>query len=926
VTLRARAIDAFATAIISVGGLGVIATVLGVFVYLVWVVLPLFWPGSLEVVQIVDPFSGLEKWGVEQSGREQSQFTNDLKTSELEQQAGGPTGANTAQSAESWGAKPPWFAGDSGSAVPDAESTAGFGRLGVRSEGAFQPGAPSLELMCDESESIAAVFDGKGGVRLLRLDTGEWLGETKKLIPEPTTAWHFEPSTGHWAAASGGKLWLGTCEFATEWVLEENLPTECRSLSVGKSALWNDNLLMRLPDGRFRLIHPNFASEPPVELTQGEIVLLDAVSWGTNQAVAAFTRDWELLIRRLTRQKNLLTGRTSARATGGSINVTTMASHGMPRWLFLSGLAENAFLVWADGLLLRVDTHEVENPQIAESLEVLSPPASALSSSRWMLGRQTLILGNDRGGLSGWFCVNLSGAKTSEGQSFVCAHEFSTSTAAVTALVASGRSRLIGVGYANGDVKVFYTTNRRLVAQFKLPDSEGVRSLAFSPKDSLLLVATDSRLYSLKLDAGHPEASLGAIFGRLWYEGYEKPEFVWQSSSGTDDFEPKYSLVPLIFGTFKATFYSLLFGVPIALLAAVYTSEFLHWRWRSRAKPAIEMMASLPSVVLGFLAALVVAPAMEPLVCEVLCAFGTIPVALLAGGYLWQGLPYRIRNSGGLRAIGIGLALAIGVGIAHLIGPIVENALFAGDIKLWLSGKQGGPWGGWVFLCLPLAALSVTWLNARHLAPLWRRVVGPLSRPWICAADLLRLFLFVILAVAVAATMAWILASIGGDPRGNLLGTYVQRNALVVGIIMGFAIIPIIFTIAEDALSSVPEHLRAASLGAGATPWQTAFRVVIPAATSGLFSAVMIGLGRAAGETMIVLMAAGNTPILEWNPFNGFRTLSANIAVELPEAVQNSTHYRMLFFAALCLFFITFFINTIAELVRLRFRRQAAQL
>ncbi|HOD83582.1 MAG TPA: ABC transporter permease subunit, partial [Phycisphaerae bacterium] len=158
------------------------------------------------------------------------------------------------------------------------------------------------------------------------------------------------------------------------------------------------------------------------------------------------------------------------------------------------------------------------------------------------------------------------------------------------------------------------------------------------------------------------------------------------------------------------------------------------------------------------------------------------------------------------------------------------------------------------------------------------------------------------------------------------LGPYVQRNALVVGFIMGFAIIPIIYTIAEDALSIVPEHLRAASLGAGATPWQTAVRIIIPAAMSGLFSAVMVGLGRAVGETMIVLMAAGGTPVMEWNLFNGFRTLSANIAIEMPEAAKDSTHYRTLFLAALVLFVMTFLVNTLAEVVRLRFRKKAYQL
>jgi phosphate transport system permease protein len=167
-----------------------------------------------------------------------------------------------------------------------------------------------------------------------------------------------------------------------------------------------------------------------------------------------------------------------------------------------------------------------------------------------------------------------------------------------------------------------------------------------------------------------------------------------------------------------------------------------------------------------------------------------------------------------------------------------------------------------------------------------------------------------------------LLDGLGLDPRGGVFDTYMQRNALIVGFVMGFAVIPIIYTLAEDALSSVPEHLRLASLATGATQWQTAIRIVVPTAMSGLFSALMIGLGRAVGETMIVLMATGNTPVMDLNVFNGFRTLSANIAVELPEAVKDSTHYRTLFLAALVLFAMTFVLNTFAELVRQRFRKR----
>jgi phosphate transport system permease protein len=139
---------------------------------------------------------------------------------------------------------------------------------------------------------------------------------------------------------------------------------------------------------------------------------------------------------------------------------------------------------------------------------------------------------------------------------------------------------------------------------------------------------------------------------------------------------------------------------------------------------------------------------------------------------------------------------------------------------------------------------------------------------------------------------------------------------------MGFAVIPTIFSISEDALYSVPKHLTTGSLALGATRWQTMVRVVLLTASPGIFSAVMIGLGRAVGETMIVVMATGNTAIMDLNMFQGFRALSANIAVEMPETEVNSTHYRILFLAALVLFMATFFVNTIAEIVRQRLRNK----
>ncbi|MCF7201256.1 ABC transporter permease subunit [Pseudomonas oligotrophica] len=170
----------------------------------------------------------------------------------------------------------------------------------------------------------------------------------------------------------------------------------------------------------------------------------------------------------------------------------------------------------------------------------------------------------------------------------------------------------------------------------------------------------------------------------------------------------------------------------------------------------------------------------------------------------------------------------------------------------------------------------------------------------------------------------------GGDMRlwlSNDLGIpFDQRNALVIGLAMGFAVIPNIYSIAEDAVFSVPKSLTLGSLALGATPWQTLTRVVLLTASPGIFSALMIGMGRAVGETMIVLMATGNTPIMEANIFEGMRTLAANVAVEMPESEVGSTHYRVLFLAAMVLLMFTFVMNTAAELIRTRLRKKYASL
>jgi len=385
--------------------------------------------------------------------------------------------------------------------------------------------------------------------------------------------------------------------------------------------------------------------------------------------------------------------------------------------------------------------------------------------------------------------------------------------------------------------------------------------------------------------------------------------------------------MPLVFDTLKATFYALLISVPLAILTAIYTSEFLSPAVRGRIKPTLEMMASLPSVVLGYVAALVVAPYLQDHLMQTLVALVVFPWTFVLVGNVWNLLPVeKMVRFQGYRLLGLVVCLPLALAITLTIAPWAEGWLFDGSLINWLAGQAGSGLGGWFLLCLPSLILMWCLILMGPLAQ-WQRNLALGCSPHVYALiSLVRLCVTSLLLLIAAWGLGWVLNYGGLDPRGAIFDTYQDRNALLVGFALGFCVIPIVYTISDDALQSVPSQLRSASLGCGATPWQTTMRIVIPSAMSGLFSAVMIGLGRAVGETMVVLCAAGNTPLMEWNPFNGFKTLSAALATELPEAAKGTTHYRTLFLAAVLLFFMTLVINTLAEFVRIRFRKRASQL
>lgn len=245
----------------------------------------------------------------------------------------------------------------------------------------------------------------------------------------------------------------------------------------------------------------------------------------------------------------------------------------------------------------------------------------------------------------------------------------------------------------------------------------------------------------------------------LWphqWSGYSKPVYIWQPISSI----PKYNIVPLLVGSLKTTLVALLFSVPLALAAAIYVSQLAPRRLKEILKPAIEMLAGIPSVVLGFFALIVMASFLQ-----------------------------------------------------------------------------------------------------------------------------------------------------------NIFGYQSRLNAFVAGLALGLAVIPVVFSIAEDALTSVPRSFTQAALALGSSRWQAAWQVVLPAALPGVFAAVVLGFGRAVGETMVVLMASGNASIMSWSLLDSTRTITATIAAELAETVFGGEHYRILFMIGSLLFVVTFLSNLVADLI-----------
>ncbi|MEO8274801.1 MAG: ABC transporter permease subunit [Thermoanaerobaculia bacterium] len=667
---------------------------------------------------------------------------------------------------------------------------------------------PVEALTVDEYQTHAALLEPGGEIQVMRLTDGKIVAEQRLATTGKIVARVPPGGSAVTAATDDGRIVAQTIAWQSEF-----------------SADGKRTVIPSFP------APVEFAMDPQQRPLGAFAAQIDGVE---HAAAAAQLADGTMVVVKRETEKNAFTGELTSseeRLDLGSVpHLTELLIDREQRNLF-AGTAAGDLYWW------RLDQGDHAAPQVA------SAGTSPVTAMSLLIGDRSLVVGQADGALSVWFPVR----QHEEEFLFTRIHDFPRRSAAIDRIAPSQRNRTFLVEDAGGSLGIYFSTSERTLWQGRSPVA-GTTAMTISPKGDGAFLAGSGTLAFVSIENPHPEISLKALFGKVFYEGYERPEFAWQSTGGTDDFEPKLSLTPLLVGTLKGTFYSLLLAIPLGILGAMFASQFLHPKLLAYIKPTVEIMAALPSVVLGFLAGLWLAPTLERHFPALILMVMLLPLFVWLAGMAWNALPLAVRHRfpSGSEILLYVVVVVLGFVVSLELSPLLERLAFGGNFPSWL--------------------LSATGLK------------------------------------------------------------YDQRNAIVVGLAMGFAVIPIIFAISEDAFSNVPRNLVSGSLALGANRWQTVTRVVLPTASPGIFSAIMIGFGRAIGETMIVLMATGNTPILDLNAFNGFRTLSANIAVEISEAPHRGTLYRTLFLAALLLFALTFIINTAAELVRQRLRKKYAQL
>ncbi|MEQ1528124.1 MAG: ABC transporter permease subunit [Methylococcales bacterium] len=679
-------------------------------------------------------------------------------------------------------------------------------------------------LEMEEQNEVAVRFTDSGKVVFFQAATGKTIHQQAIAIPQGVHITSF---------AQGSPINEGAVIYG---------------LSDGRALIVKHQYSVSYPDNK-RVITPTLkyplGEQPVVVETTGAALEKIAVKLGDDSttivAKTVGSPDGASKIRLVNfeKEQSLFADEAALKRTDAILRVPTAGVAN----ILIDKEETNLYLFSNDGQLGFYDISDKANPILKQEQNIISA-GQTITSIAFLNGDLSLMVGDSTGLVAQWSMVR-DGMNKSAMQKI---RAFKVSEKPVLAINAEQRRKGFMTTDADGVVGIYHSTSEREMIKEPVGSAAPTAAVLSPRANALLVQGADGKMNFWHVDNEHPEVSIKSMWQKVWYESYPKPDYIWQSSSASNDFEPKYSLTPLVFGTLKAAFYAMLVAMPLSLMGAIYTAYFMAPKMRQLVKPAIELMGALPTVILGFLAGLWLAPFVELHLAALFSLLMLIPLTVMIFAYAWQYLPKHLREQipeGWDGAILIPVILFSGW-LAFTLSVPLENLLFGGSLREWFKSEFG----------------------------------------------------------------------IGYD----------QRNALIVGIAMGFAVVPTIFSIAEDAIFSVPKHLTVGSLALGATPWQTMTKVVLLTASPGIFSAVMIGLGRAIGETMIVLMATGNTPVMDMSVFQGLRTLAANIAVEMPESEVDSTHYRVLFLAALVLFMFTFIFNTLAEVIRQRLREKYSSL
>ncbi len=583
----------------------------------------------------------------------------------------------------------------------------------------------------------------------------------------------------------------------------------------------------------------------PIRLSSRPLQAINSLTDEKSTSIVGYDSAGELHGRILFSEENSITGeivRSESNIRMPDISIT-------PNFLQIFDQQEHLLLATEDGKLLLLGIRD-STARIKQEIVL----GKDINDIKIMLGGNSILIADGDNEVSQWFLTRKTNTEypgliyesSQLGESFLQLVRSFTFPHPIEQIIAVPNSKSFVALTNNGNAVFINAPSGKQSFDLSVSnDAEQIVSLAISPRANGIMVIDKNGKHTLfNINNPHPDISWKRLYGKVWYEGYDEPSYVWQSTSGSNDFEPKYSLVPLTFGTLKAAAYAMLFSIPLALAGAIYTAFFMGGRLRRKIKPVIEMMEAFPTVILGFIAGIIIAPYFERNLPGVLSILLFLPPSIIFLGFCLHYLRRRIKLFSYIsEALLIIPFLVIISWLLIQFSPYMENSLFGGNMRTWLE---------------------------EH----------------------------------------------GFD--------YNQRNALVIGVAMGLAVIPTIYSIAEDAIYSVPRLMVNGAYALGATPLQNTITIVLPAALSGILSAIMIGFGRAVGETMIVLMATGNTPIIDASIFTGMRTLAANIAVEMPEAAAGSTHFRVLFMSGLILLLFTFVVNIIAEIVRQRIRNRYA--